>query len=126
LLIAGALPAAVLRALEPVQRSAAALLHRQSRRARPAHADMLRSALRSAGIFVWEWDLDAGRLSGAEDGMRALGYPGVGQTREEWTALIHPEDREANRAAFRRHVSGEAETCEQAYRTAAEFTEGTR
>jgi signal transduction histidine kinase len=84
-----------------------------------ADVDWLRDALRGAGTLVWEWDMRSDRLAGIELGLLALGHSGVGAARAEFDALLHPADRPASRAAFRRHARGGSESCDQAYRVRA-------
>jgi PAS domain S-box-containing protein len=83
-----------------------------------APAAMLRAALAGAGTFVWEWDLDNDGLGDIDEGLQQLGYEAgeIGRTQDDWNALIHPDDREANHQAYLRHAAGELAVYEHAYR----------
>jgi PAS domain S-box-containing protein len=106
----------------PVLTTAAALLSCDSadlsRPGNGAHVEMIRAALAGAGTFVWEWDIDNDGLGDIDEGLLQLGYaPGeVGRTQDDWNALIHPDDREANHQAYLRHAAGEVAMYEHAYR----------
>jgi PAS domain S-box-containing protein len=82
------------------------------------HALLLRAALAGTDTFAWEWRLDNDWLGDIDEGLRLLGYgpDEVGHTQADWNRLIHPDDLEANDAAFWRHARGEAEIYESAYR----------
>jgi PAS domain S-box-containing protein len=86
-----------------------------------ASAAMIRAALAGAGTFVWEWDVDSDGLGDMDEGLRQLGYAlgEGGRTQEDWNALIHPDDREANHQAYLRHAAGESTMYEHAYRARA-------
>ncbi|MEY3251103.1 MAG: hypothetical protein RL227_76, partial [Pseudomonadota bacterium] len=86
-----------------------------------SEAGLLRSALAGAGTFVWEWWIESDWLTDIEQGLRMLGYPAQdgGHTQGHWTALIHPDDRDANQEAYVRHERGELEVYEHAYRIRA-------
>ena len=79
---------------------------------------LIRAALRGAGTFVWEWHIPSDRLGDIDEGFDALGRPRQGQpgTQHDWDALIHPDDRDANHAAYLRHAAGEAAFYEHVYR----------
>jgi PAS domain S-box-containing protein len=81
-------------------------------------AELMRAALRGAGTFVWEWDVASDVLSDLDEGFALLGYARThaGHTQQDWNALIHPDDREANHEAYLRHERGEAEQYEHVYR----------
>ena len=88
----------------------------------PGDADRrLREALVGAGTSVWEWQIESDRLDEADEGTAMLGYaPGeVAPTQAAWNALIHPDDRAGNDAAYQRHVRGEADVYEHEYRIRA-------
>lgn len=86
-----------------------------------AHATLLREAMAGADTFVWEWHIDNDWLTDIDQGLAMLGYGvgGIGHRQEDWNALIHPEDREANHAAYLRHERGEVPVYEHAYRILA-------
>jgi PAS domain S-box-containing protein len=112
---------ALLRRLKPVRAAFAALLLQhdiggEARRA--SYMEMIRGALQGAGTFVWEWDIDSDWLSDSDDSLAQLGYDAqqVGRTQLDWDRLIHPDDVEANHAAYLRHARGETEHYEHAYR----------
>lgn len=80
--------------------------------------DHLRAALAGADTLVWEWDIASDRLPDLGRSLQALGYPegAVEHTQAAWDALIHPDDLDANEAAYQRHVRGETEVYEHTYR----------
>ena len=82
---------------------------------------LIRAALRGAGTFVWEWHIPSDRLGDIDEGFEALGHPrrGAHGTQQDWDALIHPDDRTANHAAYLRHVAGESAYYEHVYRARA-------
>jgi hypothetical protein len=82
---------------------------------------LIRAALRGAGTFVWEWDIPSDRLGDIDEGFEQLGYPpsAARSTQQDWDALIHPDDRNANHAAYLRHASGAAASYEHSYRARA-------
>jgi PAS domain S-box-containing protein len=86
-----------------------------------AHASLLREAMAGADTFVWEWFLDNDWLTDIDQGLAMLGYAvgGVGHTQDDWNALIHPEDRDANHEAYLCHERGEVPFYEHAYRVRA-------
>lgn len=83
-----------------------------------AEAETLRAALRGAGTFVWQWDPASDELADFDEGYAMLGYPPgtLAPTQEHWNRLIHPDDLEANEAAYQRHARGETEHYEHIYR----------
>ncbi len=111
--------------LEPLRASAAALLLNDATAGQPppraGYIEMIRSALRGGGTFVWEWDIDTDWLSDIDEGLQQLGYDAqqIGRTQEDWNRLIHPDDVAANHQAYLRHVRGEADHYEHAYRIRA-------
>ncbi|MGL6109965.1 MAG: PAS domain-containing protein [Rubrivivax sp.] len=111
--------------LEPVLAAAAALLLNDAAAGptnpRPGHTEMIRSAMRGAGTFVWEWDIDSDGLGDIDEGLEQLGYDAmeIGRTQDDWNRLIHPDDRAANHDAYLRHACGEVEHYEHAYRIRA-------
>jgi PAS domain S-box-containing protein len=115
-------PAQRARVLDPLLRTAAALLLRDQSAAagRPggSHGELIRAALRGAGTFVWEWDIRSDRFADTDEGFAQLGYPPPegGATQRDWDALIHPEDLDDNHQAFLRHARGESAVYESAYR----------
>jgi PAS domain S-box-containing protein len=107
-------------ALEPLCEAAAALAAACARPQRPAGEDgpLLRTALRGAGTFVWEWHPGTDELSDVDEGFEMLGYPPdrFAPTQASWNALIHPDDLDDNHAAYLRHERGETEQYEHIYR----------
>ncbi|MBI5256682.1 MAG: PAS domain-containing sensor histidine kinase [Burkholderiales bacterium] len=122
---AGAAPAEQAQTLQPVLATAAALLLRERGQADPrrggSHGELIRAALRGAGTFVWEWDIVSDRLGGINQGLELLGHDTVdgGGTQRDWDALVHPDDRAARHAAYRRHAQGDAAVYESVYRVRA-------
>jgi PAS domain S-box-containing protein len=107
-------------AFEPLCEAAAALAAAGARPPLSAsdHSLLLRSALRGAGTFVWEWHPDTDELSDIDEGFEMLGYPPdhFAPTQDAWNHLIHPDDLADNHAAYLRHECGEVEQYEHIYR----------
>ena len=123
-------PAPDLQALQTVTPALGVLLHQVinagvepgSKAAGSASADMIRRALAGADTFVWEWTVHNDVLTDIHVGLGLLGYDSrvvTGHTQEDWNRLIHPDDLEANHAAYLRHEKGETPTYEHAYRVKA-------
>jgi signal transduction histidine kinase len=120
---------ATARALGCVSHTLAVLLRHEATRRVASDAPLLqggpgqlmRAALRGAGTFVWEWDIASDRLGDIDEGFEQLGYAPIAgrRTQQDWDALIHPEDRAANHAAYLRHASGQADFYEHVYRARA-------
>jgi hypothetical protein len=81
-------------------------------------AETMQAALRGAGSFIWEWDVENDILPDIEEGFAMLGYPRQqrAHTQDDWNQLIHPEERAANHAAYLRHERGEVDRYEHVYR----------
>ena len=118
-------PVQLARRIEPARAAIVGLLQRVAQPRADgsggAHATLLREAMAGADTFVWEWSLDNDWLTDIDQGLSMLGYGvgGIGHTQEDWNALMHPEDREANHAAYLRHERGEVPVYEHAYRIRA-------
>ncbi|WP_157265279.1 PAS domain-containing hybrid sensor histidine kinase/response regulator [Azohydromonas aeria] len=67
-------------------------------------------AVEGAGLGLWDWDLRTGALAFNEHWPRMLGRePASMEPRYgTWESLVHPDDLEAARAAFQRHLRGQA------------------
>lgn len=65
-------------------------------------------ALEGSGIGVWEWDVTANRVVRSSEWNALFGYAegAVGNSFDEWCALIHPDDRLEARAALQQLVQG--------------------
>ncbi|KAF7598747.1 MAG: hybrid sensor histidine kinase/response regulator [Candidatus Dactylopiibacterium carminicum] len=70
---------------------------------------------------LWDWDLRNGHYFLSEQWKRGLGYRArsLGDTREAWEALIHPEDIAMVRERIERHLAAETEDFEFEYRLRA-------
>ncbi len=79
---------------------------------------LMREALRGSGTTVWAWDVRDDRLSSTDDSAALLGYaPGeITDDQQAWNALIHPDDRAENHAAYLRHAAGLTPLYEHEYR----------
>jgi PAS domain S-box-containing protein len=75
-------------------------------------------AIRCANDGIWEWDLKSGRMYVSPLWKGMLGYTEaeIDGDREEWRALIHPEDTDAVETALAGHLAGETVRYEQQYR----------
>jgi signal transduction histidine kinase len=82
---------------------------------------LVRAALRGAGTFVWEWHIPSDRLGDIDEGFEQLGYPRSPgrRSQQDWDALIHPDDRDANHQAYLRHAEGQADHYIHSYRARA-------
>jgi PAS domain S-box-containing protein len=79
---------------------------------------LMRDALLGAGTSVWEWHIRTDVLSNVDTSAALLGY-GPGELDSDqltWNSVIHPDDREANHAAYLRHADGLEPTYEHEYR----------
>ncbi|MBS1856285.1 MAG: EAL domain-containing protein [Acidobacteria bacterium] len=56
----------------------------------------LNLALDAAGMGIWDWNIPAGRTTASPEIFRIFGLPPAAEfpARDEWFALIHPEDRD--------------------------------
>ena len=75
-------------------------------------------AVRSANDGLWEWDRRNDRLYYAPHWKALLGYGDdeIGSALEEWTGRIHPDQRDAVRAALEAHIAGESPVFEYDHR----------
>jgi PAS domain S-box-containing protein len=82
---------------------------------------LMRDALLGAGTSVWEWRIQTDELSNVDTSAALLGYaPGeISSDQLTWNSVIHPDDREANHAAYLRHAEGREPTYEHEYRARA-------
>jgi PAS domain S-box-containing protein len=105
---------------EPLCEAASALATACARPRGMAGEDgpLLRTALRGAGTFVWEWHPGTDELSDIDEGFEMLGYPPdhFAPTQANWNRLIHPDDLADNDAAYLRHERGEVDQYEYIYR----------
>ncbi|HSI52131.1 MAG TPA: PAS domain-containing sensor histidine kinase [Ideonella sp.] len=120
----GAPKAALAADISPLTDAAAALIAtwlEQQGLAAPASLTLTRSALREAGVFVWEWDIPSDVLGDIDEGALMLGYAPhqIGHIQADWTALIHPDDREQVEAAYQAHVRGDSPLYRTVYRARA-------
>lgn len=81
----------------------------------------LHQALAGAGTSVWEWHLKTDVLGDLDEGTAMLGYARgeIESTQAAWSALMHPDDRAGNDAAYERHARGETAIYEHEYRIKA-------
>lgn len=68
-------------------------------------------ALDSAGHGVWDWDIATDTVYFSPRWKSMLGYAedDVGNTLEDWSGRVHPDDLPACQAALKRHFRGESE-----------------
>lgn len=96
---------------------------RQTAKALQENGSRLHSAMRGAEIGIWDWDIPAGRIWIADHWAPALQTfkEPTSITVEEWTSLIHPDDRapsiEAGKLALKSGTGGYS--MEHRFRTAA-------
>ncbi len=62
----------------------------------------------AANDGMWHWDVQADRMRFSPRWRALLGYTDaeLGNTSEEWLALVHPDDVESLRANLRAHIDG--------------------
>jgi len=72
--------------------------------------ERLRLALEASGDGIWEYEPTTKALFLSARCKEMLGYSEeeIGDTLADWEMLVHPDDLEAVRTEFYRHVSGEA------------------
>lgn len=78
--------------------------------------DLIEQALEGSGVGLWDWDIPSGRSLNSRTNNRILGYQDsedLGQTFDELTAHIHPDDARQMRAEVTKYLRGET----AAYRT---------
>lgn len=83
--------------------------------------DRLSLALDNRHDGVWDWDLRNRQFFLSELWKRGLGYAEgeLGNSREEWEALIHPDDLAVVRERIEGHLAGVSEDFEAEYRLRA-------
>ncbi|MDF0664490.1 MAG: PAS domain S-box protein [Nitrospira sp.] len=69
--------------------------------------EKLEQALRASGTGLWDWNTETDEVVLSQEWKRQLGYEPaeISDAFEAWTALLHPEDREAAMAYVRDYVS---------------------
>jgi PAS domain S-box-containing protein len=73
--------------------------------------DLIEQALEGSGVGVWDWDIPSDRSFSSRMNNRILGYEDsedLGQTFDELTAHLHPDDAREMRAAVTRYLRGES------------------
>ena len=73
--------------------------------------ELLRLAVESSGIRLWDWRMKTAELFFTNFWTEFIGHdikemPGV-NTLGSWVSLIHPDDLELSKQAFRAHIRGE-------------------
>lgn len=65
-------------------------------------------ALRGSGDGVWDWNLQTGKASLSPRWKEQLGYTEdeIGDSGDEWTSRLHPEDAPMVMAALEGHIAG--------------------
>ncbi len=78
----------------------------------------LRMAMEVGGISWWEWNCQTNVMTTGEEKSTMLGYEQgeIGSKHEDWTNLIHPDDKRATVEAMNNHLTGKAEMYEADYR----------
>jgi len=102
-----------------------ALIHTPSYPDRPAplsitvHREQIEQALDGSGVGLWDWNILSGRSTHSRINNRILGFDDsedLGQTFEELTARIHPDDAKEMRAKVDRHLRGETPVYQAEFR----------
>ncbi|WP_417070071.1 PAS domain S-box protein [Niveibacterium terrae] len=67
-----------------------------------------------AGDGVWDWNLVSGKVFYSPHWKAMLGHAEdeIGDSFDEWTGRLHPEDRERALAAVQEHLAGRGGSCE--------------
>lgn len=75
-------------------------------------------ALRGANDGLWDWDLKTNRIYYSPRWKAMIGYEEgeIGDSPNEWTSRIHPNDLERVKADIASHVNGATEQLETQYR----------
>jgi PAS domain S-box-containing protein len=91
------------------------------RNARTVERLRLTSALDRATDAIWEWDTQSGKMERSAQLWRHLGYDerNLQQTLQEWTELIHPDDRDAVTEKLLKHAFDNHDSFEAEYRVVA-------
>ena len=77
----------------------------------------LEATMRAGNLAWWEMELPSGTVRFSDEKAAMLGYPPEGfTTYHDFTALLHPDDREPTMQAMRDHLSGNAEQYAVDYR----------
>ncbi len=78
-------------------------------------------ALESSDQLLWDWDVKSGTVHVSEQWNEMMGFPQnrMSDSFDEWSLLVHPDDRAQFHEAFDRHFRGEkpAFHCEMRVRT---------
>lgn len=84
----------------------------------PAEASLLESAIWTAELGAYEWDVVADRAYWLNNWCQHYDIdPCEGEAHgDRWRALVHPEDRAAARREFDEHIAGRRERYEAEYR----------
>ena len=73
--------------------------------------DLIEQALEGSGVGLWDWDIPSGRSFNSRMNNRILGYEDseeLGQTFDDLTAHLHPDDAREMRAEVARYLRGES------------------
>ena len=75
-------------------------------------------AMRGANDGLWDWDLVANTVYFSPRWKAMLGYAPdeIGNTLEEWSSRLHPDDQEAAKAAVAAHLRGDTPHLEVEFR----------
>jgi PAS domain S-box-containing protein len=75
-------------------------------------------AVSGANDGIWDWNLQSGTVYFSERWKSMLGYSDeeIGNTLEEWSTRVHPDDLEQTQAEIQRHLRGETDFYEWEHR----------
>jgi PAS domain S-box-containing protein len=75
-------------------------------------------AVSGANDGIWDWNLQSGTVYFSERWKSMLGYSDeeIGNTLEEWSTRVHPDDLEQTLAEIQRHLRGETDFYEWEHR----------
>ncbi|MDQ3031057.1 MAG: ATP-binding protein [Myxococcota bacterium] len=88
-----------------------------------ASEERLERAVRAGNIGLWELDLATGVATGLGWFTSLIGREGTAVSLDEWSAAMHPDDRERASRALEEHVAGITESYECEYRVRERSTD---
>ncbi|MBT4017641.1 MAG: PAS domain S-box protein [Alphaproteobacteria bacterium] len=83
-----------------------------------ASEERFNRATRGAKVTIWDWDMETNEYYVSGEAARLYGYTdkNMPHTRDDWNALVHPDDMEGYTNRFLAHIKGETEIFEYEYR----------
>ncbi|MDZ7723186.1 MAG: PAS domain S-box protein [candidate division KSB1 bacterium] len=108
-------------AIETIASHASLILHRrQAEQAAESLNERIQAGLKAGNLAWWELQLPSGKVQFDDMKATALGYKPESFTQyQDFTTLIHPEDREKTIQAMRDHLDGKTDRYHVEYRIRA-------